>query len=93
MSKKRKTHSPQFKAKIALAAIQNDQIASRFGVHPTMVFHTHLKTAGRSVSDLPDRLSTTIWQEAILLLTTKPRMRFTLICLVHSPRLPDAEFW
>ena len=39
--KKRKTHSPQFKAKVALAAIQNDettsQIASRFGVHPTMV--------------------------------------------------------
>ncbi|PIE80391.1 MAG: hypothetical protein CSA15_01965, partial [Candidatus Delongbacteria bacterium] len=41
MGKKRKTHSPQFKAKIALAAIQNDetmsQIACRFGVHPTMV--------------------------------------------------------
>ena len=41
MGKKRKTHSPQFKAKVALAAIQNDettaQIASRFGVHPTMV--------------------------------------------------------
>ena len=39
MGKKRKTHSPQFKAKVALAAIQNDemtsQIASRFGVHPT----------------------------------------------------------
>ncbi len=37
MGKKRKTHSPQFKAKVALAAIQNDQIVSRFGVHPTMV--------------------------------------------------------
>ena len=41
MGKKRKTHSPQFKAKVALAAIQNDettsQIASRFGVHSTMV--------------------------------------------------------
>ncbi len=40
MGKKRKTHSPQFKAKVALAAIQNDetmsQVASRFGVHPTM---------------------------------------------------------
>ena len=37
----RKRHSPQFKAKVALAAIQNDetiaQIASRFGVHPAMV--------------------------------------------------------
>ncbi len=41
MGKKRKTHSPQFKAKVALAAIQNDetiaQLASRFGVHPTMI--------------------------------------------------------
>jgi transposase-like protein len=41
MGKKRKMHSPQFKAKVALAAIQNDetaaQLASRFGVHPTMV--------------------------------------------------------
>ena len=41
MGKIRKKHSSQFKAKVALAAIQNDetiaQIASRFGVHPTMV--------------------------------------------------------
>ena len=41
MGKNRKTHSPQFKAKVALAAIQNDetaaQLASRFGIHPTMV--------------------------------------------------------
>ena len=41
MGKKRKRHSPQFKAKVALAAIQNDetiaQIANRFGVHPNMV--------------------------------------------------------
>ena len=41
MGKQRKKHSPQFKAKVALAAIQNDettsQIASRFGIHPTMV--------------------------------------------------------
>ena len=41
MGKIRKKHSPQFKAKVALAAIQDDetiaQIASRFGVHPTMV--------------------------------------------------------
>ena len=41
MGKKRKTHNPQFKAKVALAAIQNDetaaQLASRFGIHPTMV--------------------------------------------------------
>ncbi len=41
MGKRRKTHSPQFKAKVALAAIQNDettsQLASRFGIHSTMV--------------------------------------------------------
>lgn len=41
MGKSRKSHSPQFKAKVALAAIQNDetiaQLSSRFGVHPTMI--------------------------------------------------------
>ena len=41
MGKKRKQHSAAFKAKVALAAIQNEetiaQLASRFGVHPTMV--------------------------------------------------------
>ena len=41
MGKMRKRHSPQFKAKVAQAAIQNDetiaQIAGRFGVHPAMV--------------------------------------------------------
>lgn len=41
MTRKRKTHSPQFKAKVALAAIQEDettaQLASRFGIHPTLV--------------------------------------------------------
>jgi transposase-like protein len=41
MGTKRKSHSPQFKAKVALTAIQNDetaaQLASRFGVHPTMI--------------------------------------------------------
>jgi transposase-like protein len=41
MAKKRKSHSPQFKAKVALAAIQNNettaQLASRFGIHSTMV--------------------------------------------------------
>ena len=41
MGNKRKLHSPQFKAKVALAASQNEetaaQLASRFGVHPTMI--------------------------------------------------------
>ena len=29
MGKKRKTHSPQFKAKVALAAIQNDETTAK----------------------------------------------------------------
>jgi transposase len=41
MGKKRKQHSPQFKAKVALAALQNEettaQLASRFEIHPTMI--------------------------------------------------------
>ncbi len=41
MGKKRKRHSAEFKAKVALQAIKNEetiaQLASRFGVHPTMV--------------------------------------------------------
>ena len=41
MGKKRKVHSPEFKAKVALAALKNEetaaQLASRFGVHPTMI--------------------------------------------------------
>ncbi len=41
MGKKRKQHSSQFKAKVALAALQNEetsaQLASRFNIHPTMI--------------------------------------------------------
>jgi transposase len=41
MSKKKRQHPPAFKAKVALAALKNDEpiseLAARFGVHPTMI--------------------------------------------------------
>ena len=41
MTVKRKTHSAQFKAKVALAAIKGDQtiddLAGEFQIHPTMI--------------------------------------------------------
>lgn len=41
MSKKRRNHSPQFKAKVALAAIKGDktlaELSSEFDVHPNQI--------------------------------------------------------
>jgi transposase len=41
MSTKRRNHSPQFKAKVALSALRNEEttaeLSKRFGVHPTMI--------------------------------------------------------
>jgi transposase-like protein len=41
MIKKRKQYSPEFKAKVALAALKNEgstaELAVRFEVHPTMI--------------------------------------------------------
>ena len=41
MTTKRRNHSPEFKAKVALAAIRNEQttaeLSQRYGVHPTMI--------------------------------------------------------
>jgi transposase-like protein len=41
MKNKRRNHTAQFKAKVALAAVKNDQtiseLASRFAVHPTQI--------------------------------------------------------
>ena len=41
MSKKRKKYNPEFKAKVALAALKNDEttseLAARFGIHPNMI--------------------------------------------------------
>lgn len=41
MSRKRKHYSPEFKAKVALSAIKNEEttaeLAARFEVHPSMI--------------------------------------------------------
>lgn len=41
MSNKRKRYSPAFKAKVALAALKNEEtiaeLAQRFGLHPSMI--------------------------------------------------------
>lgn len=41
MSNKRKRYTPAFKAKVALAALKNEEttaeLSQRFGVHPTMI--------------------------------------------------------
>ena len=41
MSNKRKRYTPAFKAKVALAALRNEEttaeLSQRFGVHPTMI--------------------------------------------------------
>jgi transposase len=41
MSKKRRNHSPQFKAKVALAVIKGDktlaELSSEFDVHPNQI--------------------------------------------------------
>ena len=42
MSNKRKKHSPEFKSKVALAALRNEEtiseLSQRYGIHPNMIF-------------------------------------------------------
>jgi len=43
MSRKRRNHSPAFKAKVALAALQGDrtlaELSAQFGVHPNQILN------------------------------------------------------
>lgn len=58
MSNQRKKYSSEFKAKVALAALKNDEtvaeLAARFGVHPTMI-HTWKRTILESAPDIFDK--------------------------------------
>jgi transposase len=58
LSKKRKKHSAQFKAKIALAALANEEttakLASRFDLHSTMI-STWKRQFLESAADLFDK--------------------------------------
>jgi len=42
MSQKRSRHSPEFKAKVAVAAVRDEEtvpgLAKRYGIHPTLVY-------------------------------------------------------
>jgi transposase len=48
MSTKRRNYSPQFKAKVALAALKNDEpiaeLAARFDILPTMINNCTIRT-------------------------------------------------
>jgi len=58
MGKKRNKYSAEFKAKVALAALKNEEtaseLASRFGVHPTMI-NTWKRALLESAADIFDK--------------------------------------
>jgi len=58
MSTKRRNYSPQFKAKVALAALQNNEpiaeLAARFDIHPTMI-HNWKRALIDSAADIFDK--------------------------------------
>ena len=55
MGRSRKTHTPAFKAQVALAAVRGDrtvnELASQFGVHPTLIhgWKKHLLAGAETV--------------------------------------------
>ena len=58
MSRKRKQYNPEFKAKVALAALKNEetvaQLAARYDVHPTVI-HTWKRNLLDGVADIFDK--------------------------------------
>ena len=58
MSRKRKQYSSEFKAKVALAALKDDetvaQLAARYGVHPTMI-HTWKRNLLEGAANIFDK--------------------------------------
>lgn len=55
---KRKTHNPDFKAKVALEALKGEhtvsELATRFGIHPTMI-HQWKRALLEGASDIFER--------------------------------------
>ena len=58
MSKKRTHYKPEFKAKVALAALRNEetvaQLSARFGIHPTMI-HSWKRALLEGAADIFDK--------------------------------------
>ena len=58
MSKKRTQYKPEFKAKVALAALRNDdtvaELSVRFGIHPTML-HNWKRALLNGATDIFDK--------------------------------------
>jgi transposase-like protein len=71
MARKRKSHSAQFKAQVALAALRGDktvnEIASQFEVHPTLVneWKKRLSQQAESVFASPGKPVSTSDAEAL----------------------------
>ena len=69
MNPSRKKHSPAFKAKVALAALQGEhtiaELASRFEVHPSQI-HVWKKALVQGAPQLFDNGAGRCWVSAVL---------------------------